>query len=204
MPEYCVKMPMLGEDVLNLFRITAEDESKALKLAETKLRNLFLIGKMYYHQWIQQGYVEETVKPNKTMQILSIMRDLRLSLKHLVILRDKTHVNWTVSTQGLWASGRVSDAFDALTILGTIVAEIVQKMRPSGSLPQTIEVPDEVFQFTGPVYVRPIGRGIVLYLDAPGTESCYLCDILSRLFADGDYDMEIAFRALPREKDNHD
>ena len=136
------------------------------------------------------------MKPNKTAQVLSILRDLQRSLENLIVLRDQTYVNWSVWARELWASGRIPDVYDPFTIVGTLASEIVQRMRPLGSLPQTVELPDRLFLYTGPVYVRPIGRGVVL---SPDGRENNLSDLLSMLFTDGDYNVEITFRVLPRE-----
>lgn len=53
------------------------------------------------------------------------------------------------------------------------------------------------YTYTGPVYIRPIGRGVVL--DPDGAEGDLDFD-LSYAFPDGDYNMEIVFRVLPLEE----
>jgi len=138
----------------------------------------------------------------KIKQIESILRDLRLSLKHLIIGPSGGHIDWSVEARGLWAAGHVPDVYDPFTILSVITAEIVKLMRPSGSLPQTVVVSDRAFRYIGPVYVRPIGRGLVLKPDVP-EEDEYLAEVLSRLFPHGDYDMEIIIRVLPVEDDDY-
>ena len=56
--------------------------------------------------------------------------------------------------------------------------------------------PNLEYTYTGPVYVRPIGRGVVL---EPDGEETHLNDLLSRVFGDGDYDMKITFSVIPQE-----
>lgn len=52
------------------------------------------------------------------------------------------------------------------------------------------------YTYTGPVYIRPIGRGTVIDPDGEGT---HLADILFFAFGSGDYNMEITIKVLPTE-----